>query len=186
MRAISSSVAGRFAGVLAHHEGADRGMPGEGDDVRHHAVALEHREILGEALELPADAGAQRVQRHALDLGQVAHREIAVRGLARRDAEAAIADHDGRHAERRRRIRPRIPGELRVVMRVAVDDARHQRQPAGIDRLRAAPELVADRRDASAADGEIARRAGAPVPSIRSASRMTRSNMGGSSLAWAA
>src|SRR5215831_14500425 len=31
--------------------------------------------------------------------------------------------------------RGRVPGDLRVVMRVQVDDARHQREPAGIDDL---------------------------------------------------
>ena len=35
-------------------------------------------QVLGIALEVPLDAGAQRLERHALDVGQVAQREVAV------------------------------------------------------------------------------------------------------------
>ena len=64
------------------------------------AVALEHVEVLRDGLELPADAGAQDLERHAFDLGEVAHDPLAVGGAARRDGEAAVADHRGGDAER--------------------------------------------------------------------------------------
>ena len=59
--------------------------------------------------------------------------QLAVGGAARRDGEAAVADHRGGHAERGRGRDPRIPGDLRVVVRVVVDDARHQREAVGVD-----------------------------------------------------
>ena len=59
----------------------------------------------------------------------------AVGGLARRDGEAAVADHCGSHAERGGGLERRVPGDLRVVMGVAVDDAGHQGQPVGIHHL---------------------------------------------------
>jgi hypothetical protein len=78
--------------VLAHHEGADGGVAGEAGDVGADAVLLQHVEILREAFEAPVDAGAEGVERHALDMGQVAHGEVAVGRLAGRDREAAIAE----------------------------------------------------------------------------------------------
>ena len=103
----------------------------------------QHVEILREALEAPVDAGAQRVERHALDMRQVAHGEVAVRGLAGRDGEAAIAQDGRGDAERRRGIDEGIPGDLRVVMGVAVDDAGRQRQAVGLHRLLGGAELAA-------------------------------------------
>ena len=80
---------------------------------------------------------------------------------ARGDREAAVADHDGGHPERRRRRRERIPGELGVVVRVDVHDARREGEPARVDPLRggaqlAAARIAADRRDAAVLDGEAA------------------------------
>ena len=118
---------------LAQHVAAQRRVPDEARDVERRPPALEHVEVLRHRFELPADAASQRVQRHALDLGQVAHHALAVRGAARRDGEAAVADHGGGDAKRGRGRGARIPGELRVVMRVVVDDPRHQGQAAGVN-----------------------------------------------------
>ena len=60
---------------------------------------------------------------------------LAQRRRARRDAEAAVAHDRGGDAERRRRRELRVPGGLRVVVRVHVDDARHQGEAAGIQGL---------------------------------------------------
>jgi hypothetical protein len=88
-----------FRGRRAHHIGADRGMAGEHRDVERAAHALEHVEVLRHALEVPSHAGAQHVERHAFDLRQVAHHQLAVALAARRDGEAAVADDRGGHAE---------------------------------------------------------------------------------------
>src|SRR5204863_9703448 len=61
------------------------------------------------------------------------------------DTETAIAHDRGRDPERGRWRQGRVPGDLRVIMRVQVDDARHQREPAGIDDLGRVVANLADR-----------------------------------------
>src|SRR5258707_8988619 len=87
---------------------------------------------------------------------EVPHREVAVGFSAGRDGEAAIADHRRGDAERQRRIDIRVPGDLRVVMRMAVDDAGREGEAAGIDGPPRGAEIGADGGDAAALDGEIA------------------------------
>jgi hypothetical protein len=120
-------------GGLAHHVGADGRVPGKHRDVGGRAAALEQVEVLRQALEIPADAAFQDLERHPFHLGQVAHHALAVGRSARRDGKAAVADHRGGYAELRRGRDARIPGDLRVVMRVVVDDPGHQRQAGGIE-----------------------------------------------------
>jgi hypothetical protein len=118
-----------------------------------------------EALELPADAGAQRVERHALDMGEMAHGEVAIGRLAGRDGESAIAQHGRGDAERRRGIDERVPGDLGIVVGVAVDDAGRQGQAASRHRLLGRAELATDLGDLPAGHPEVAAhgRAAGPV-----------------------
>ena len=115
-------------GVVAHHGGAHRRMSDQYAEVHVGAAPPQHAHVFGEGLELPIGPGAQRVEVHALDHRQVAQDQIAHRRRRRHDAEAAIAHDCGRDPERRRGRQGRVPGDLRVVMRVQVDDARHQGQ----------------------------------------------------------
>jgi hypothetical protein len=117
----------------AHDVGAHARMADEGGDVDRRAARLEAIEVFRHRLEVPAHAAAQHLERHALDLRQVAHHQLAVGGAAGRDGEAAVADDRGGDALRGRRRELRVPGDLRVVVRVVVDDARHQREAAGVD-----------------------------------------------------
>jgi hypothetical protein len=143
--------------VVAHHVGADAAVSDVSGDVDHAPLAPKLRHVLGERLEFPCDALPQHVQRHALDLREVAHRDVAVLRLARRDRESAIADHRRSHAERRRRPDMRIPSDLGVEVGVAVDDARHQRETVGCDHLacRRAAERGANRGDEAVGDGNV-------------------------------
>ena len=62
----------------------------------------------------------------------------------------------------------RVPGDLRVEVGVAVDDAGHQRQAVGLDDARgasASPMRGATRAIRPAATATSARRGGAPLPS---------------------
>ena len=120
---------------VAHHVRADAAVPDVSGDVDGASFAPKLRHVLGERLELPCDALPQHVQRHAFDLREIAHCDVAVLRLARRDGESAIANHRRGHAECRRRPDMRIPGDLGVEVRVAVDDARHQREIVGCDHL---------------------------------------------------
>jgi hypothetical protein len=66
---------------------------------------------------------------------EVLEQQLAMRRRAGRNAEAAITDHGGRDAQRRRRRERRIPGGLCIVVRVHVDEARREREPARVHRL---------------------------------------------------
>ena len=138
-------------------------MTDEGGDVERGAAPLQGRQVFREALEIPDDALAQHLQRHALDVGQVAQGPVAVAGPAGRDGEAAVADHHRGDAEAGRRREPRVPGRLRVVVGVAVDDPGHQRQALGIHFLAARADVAAQFRDAPARDRQIADRSRGPV-----------------------
>ena len=152
-------------GVLAQDVGAHRRVADERGDVRHEAAALEHAQVLRVGLELPLHAGPQRVERHALHVRQVAQREVAVRRAARRDGEAAVADHDARDAERHRRRGERVPDQLRVEVRVEIDDARGERAPLRVHPGSPAADIHADGRDAAVRDRHAAvpRRCAGPV-----------------------
>ncbi len=133
---VDLGVGGGAAGrILAHDERADRGVAGKAGDIQAHATALQHREVFRDGLEIPGDALTQDLDRHALHLGEVAHDQVAPGRSAGRDGETAIADDRRGDAKRGRGRGERIPGELRVVVRVVVDDAGHQRQAVGIDYL---------------------------------------------------
>ncbi len=90
-------------GVLAHHRRAHGRVPDKDGQIGIGSPAPDGREILGERLKFPVDAGAQRVEIHSLDDREVAHDQIAQGRRARDDAEPAIPHHRSRHAERRRR-----------------------------------------------------------------------------------
>ncbi|HSB25822.1 MAG TPA: hypothetical protein VLE94_22200 [Burkholderiaceae bacterium] len=127
-----------------------------GGQVDRAAGAPQLCQVFGEGLELPAHAALQHLERHALHLREVAHRQLAVLRPARRDREAAVADDRGRHAQRRRRAGVRVPRELGVVVGVAVDDAGHQREAVGVDDLRGVGgQRGRDGADAPGAHGEV-------------------------------
>ena len=148
---------GRAPGRLfAHHVGAHRRVADEAGDVQRHALALEHGEEFRDGLEVPAHAGAQHFDRHAFDLGEVLQDQVAVGGAAGRDGEAAVADDGGGDAERRRGRGERIPGELRVVVRVVVDDAGHQRQAVGVEGLFCRSEVFPHPGYSSLCNGKVA------------------------------
>jgi hypothetical protein len=122
-------------------------MLGEHADVRVGTDALEGSEVFAEGLELPARAREQRAQVHALDHREVAHHRFAQRRGARRDAEAAVAEDGGGDAERHGRRKRGVPGNLRVVVRMHVDDARHQAKAARVHGGRGALAGRAERHD---------------------------------------
>ena len=150
---------------IAHHHGAQRRVRAEGGDVGRDATPGDEVEVAREIVELPVDALAQRVERHRLDLGEIPEQRVA-RGRRRRgNAEAAIADHHRRDAQRRRRRGRGIPGELRVVMGVDVDHAGRQHQARRVHRLARRPEIAADGGDAPVLhrDVHLAHRIAEPV-----------------------
>ena len=98
-------------------------MPDVRDEVEHRPAPLDRCEILRERLEVPFDPRQQRRGVHVLDVLERAHDHLAMLGARRRDREAAVAGDDGRDAVIRRRTQRGIPEDLRVVVRVDVDEA---------------------------------------------------------------
>src|SRR5690606_18805094 len=74
----------------------------------------------------------------------------------RRQREAAVAGDDAGDAVERGRVADRVPGDLRVVVRVRVDDARRHHSSVGVE-LAPGPATreAADRRDRAAGDADV-------------------------------
>jgi hypothetical protein len=125
-------------------------------------------QVLGERLEAPVDALLEGVHRHALHVLERAHDGVAVLGPGGRDAEPAIAHHDARDPVPRRRREVAVPEDLRVVVRVDVDEARRQRQAVEVDHLRCrvGHQLARERHggDAVAGDRDVGRPGGGAGP----------------------
>ena len=90
-------------------------------------------------------------------MGQVLHYPITVLRLAGRNGEATIADHHGGDTEPVGGSGVGIPCQLRIEMRMQVDDPGCECQPF---RINCCPSLaddfaVADRRNLSAVDGNL-------------------------------
>ena len=61
-------------------------------------------------------------------MGEITHGDFAISGFARGDGEAAISNDGGGNAQGRGGIDKRVPGNLGVVVCVAVNDAWHESQ----------------------------------------------------------
>ena len=135
-------------------------------------------EPVAERRPLPVETGAQRVERHALHPRQHPGEVVVLVGRRGRQREAAVAAEDRGDAVLHRRARGRIPEQLRVVVGVQVDEARRERLPFCVNGFRC---LVRrrhrPRRSARHCTPTSPWRAGAPVPSTISASRINRSSM---------
>ena len=151
-------------GVGAHHVAADRAVTDEEAGV-HRDPALEAVEELAEGLPLPVDAVLERGERHALDPGHHPAQVVGVAVVQRREREAAVAADHGGDAVHARRARGGVPHELRVVVRVRVDEAgcdARGRSPSIT--TAASSSIVPDRDDAAVGDADVgdhARRPGA-------------------------
>ena len=120
-------------GLLAQDRVADRRVLRQHGNVGERALALDECEVLAKGLEFPARACEQRGDVHAFHHRQVAQQRLAERCRARGDAEAAVAHDHRRYAERDRGRERTIPGDLRVIVCMKVDDAGHVREAIGID-----------------------------------------------------
>ena len=142
--------------ALAHDVHAQRRMADIHAVVDRLGQALDGREIFREGLPGPVDAGGHRLGRDILDRRQAARVPVAVLGLAGRQREAAIAHHHRGDAVPARAAAQRIPRDLRVHVGVAVDEARRDDQPVGIDACAAACRRdAADLDDAAVLDADI-------------------------------
>ena len=80
MAAISSGVAARPDGLVAHDVEAQRRVADVGGEVEHRAAARDRGEVLGERLEVPRDAGDRG------DAGSMSSTFSSVRAMSSRSA----------------------------------------------------------------------------------------------------
>ena len=105
----------------------------------------------------------QRGAGDVLDAFHQPDEPVVLVGLHRREADAAVAHHDGGHAVPARRREHRVPGDLAVEVRVHVDEAGRDEHAVGVDRLARAGVLeLADLGDRPSAIATSAGRGGAP------------------------
>ncbi len=150
--------------ALAHHVAAQRGMP----DVTRIVHALRRRvhrvEIVAERPPSPRHTGGHVSARDVLGALDAADHEIRLLEPARREGEPAVP-HDGRRDAVIRRVRrERIPEELGIEVRVALDEAGRDAQAIGIERLGGRLTDPTDRGDAAVDDPDVAGERGRPGP----------------------
>ena len=152
-----------------------RGAPGCRGPWR--AALVERVEVLGEGLPAPSwmpSPSAAPGMSSTPSIRPISHSWRS--GGHGREADAAVAHHDGGDAVPARRREQRVPGGLAVVVRVDVDEAGGDERAVGVDlrrgrRRSTAPTSVMT----PSVMATSAVRAGAPVPSTTVPPRMTRS-----------
>ena len=91
--------------------------------------------VFGEALPVPGDALGSTSNGIASTLTRSRIATSRDSGSAGRDSHAAVAHHHAGHAVPRRRRHRAIPADLRVVVRVRIDEARRNNAIRRVDRL---------------------------------------------------
>ncbi len=125
---------------------------------------------------VPRD-GAERDRVHVLDPGEDPGQELAVVGLARCDGEPAVPGDDGRDAVEARHRGVGVERDLRVVVRVRVDDPGRHDAAVGVEHLAGflAVEATEGRERDPSRTPTSTRRRGSPVPSTTYPPRTIRS-----------
>ena len=146
----------RLRGVEAHHVGHQR----RGRQVLNHVDALgravERVHVLRNGLPIPLHPDLHRLVGNRLGARHRQHRALAKFRLDRHEAEAAVAEHHRGDAVPSGDRAVRIPSNLRVVMRMQIDEAGRDDQAVGVDDfLREAGCAAADLRDLAVLDPDV-------------------------------
>ena len=99
----------------------------------HGDAAVEAADPVAEGAPVPGQPGLQRGQGHALDPRHHPRDVVDVLRRHGRQREAAVAAEHRGHAVQRGRAGVGVPEELRVVVRVQVDEARRDQHAGGVD-----------------------------------------------------
>ena len=127
---------GLVAGAaLAHRVGADRAVRHLAADVDGELLLADDVEVLGVAFPAPGDALGERGAGNVLDAFHQADQPVFATGPHRREADAAVAGHDGGHAVPAGRLEQGVPADLAVVVGVDVDKAGRDDLSGGVDGL---------------------------------------------------
>ena len=165
--------------ALPHHISAQRSVRQLYRDVDGPLAPVEHIEELRKRLPAPLHAFVQCGARDVLhSLHQLDEPALSA-GPHRREADTAVARHDGGHAVRRRRLEHVVPGGLAVVVRVRIDEARRDDATRCVEgltrRLEVERGAISTMRPSRIATS--ARYVGPPVPSTMLPPWITRSCM---------
>ncbi len=120
--------------ALAHHVEAQRPMGHLEGDVHVERAPVDRVHELGERAPGPGQALVEDDAGDVLDALHQLDEPLVVLDVDGGEADAAVADDDGRDAVPRRRHHALVPGRLPVVVRVDVDEARGDQQAVGVDR----------------------------------------------------
>ena len=163
---------------LAHHVVPDRPVGDVARDVGGVAAAVEHVEVLGEGLPLaPRHAVGEGGAGDVLDALHHVDELLVVGRAHRREADAAVAEHDGGDAVGGRRLERVVPGDLAVVVGVEVEEAGRDERAVGVDLLAGGLVDRADGDDAAVVGSPTSPvNAAAPVPSTMVPPRITVSS----------
>ncbi len=134
-------------------------------EVEGRPAALRGIHVLGEGLPVPADATFQEIVGNRLDIDQIAHRDLTGGGAAGGEAHAAVAHHDAGDTVPGRGRHRAVPADLRVVVRVRIDESGRNYTVGGVDRRFARPAHATDFDDPSIVDRHIGVLAG-PAGSV--------------------
>ena len=153
--AISSGVAVRSYGVVAHHVEPQRGVADVRGEVDADAVRRRPRPRysgkLAKSHGMPAASAATSM---SSTFSSVRAMSSWCSARGRRDREPAVAGDDGGDAVEARRRERGVPEHLRVVVRVDVDEAGGDDAVAGVEDA-IAVEVRTDLGDAATGDGDV-------------------------------
>ena len=144
-----------LGGGCAERELAERRVAHQARRV--HAERARGQRVEVAAVAPPAErhAGEDALGRDLFDGLERAREPLLVAGLHRREGHAAVAHHHRGDAVPAAGARERIPEELRVEVRVRVDEAGRHQAAGGVDRPPAALRHRPDRDDAVAFDRDV-------------------------------
>ena len=120
--------------AFAHHIGAQRGVADVAGVVDAFGQGVDGVQELREGLPAPIDAGQHGFAGDVFGAFEIAKHEVRVLLAARGDGETAVAHHYARHAVVAGTGAELIPEDLRIHVRVAIDEAWRHNVPLGIHR----------------------------------------------------
>ena len=147
--------------LLAHHPHPDRAVPDQRRDIDAQS-RLQRPQVVVERLPCPVDPVLERRHRQVFDLPEHAAEPIPLLLAQRRERQRAVPGHDRRDPVLQRRARLPVPAQLRVVVRVRVDEAGRGGVAVGVDLARAALGHAAHAGDPPAANADLPPIAGHP------------------------
>ena len=136
-----------FHGAFAHDVEAHRAVADHASHVERRIQALDGVQVAAVVFPVPRQAVEDGVLGNVLHGLHHGRQQFHVGRLAGREGDAAVAEQGGGHAVPAHRRHLRVPADLRVQVRVQIDEAGRDGQPLGVDLALALAVDLADSRD---------------------------------------